>query len=321
MSGGRSEQEAGKSQLGYSGDGNSASGLSAARVTVFCLPKPFTDPAICRIQANAIRSWQAIDEKVEVLLLGNELGIEAFAGEIGARHCGEIESNSHGTPLLSSAFEQANRLATGEYLLYCNADVILRGDIVGLAGKLGQQWPSGFLAIGRRNEVSLTEELDWSNRERVNRTLDEAYQRSHRAARVCKEYFLFRRGQFSNLPAFAVGRGNWDNWMVSQSRRTGLPVVDVSPRIRALHQAHSYSHLEQKVGRQSSRWNCYVAGDEARANEKLAGGKCLIRGCSTDWLVDADGRLSQKWLGSWNRDFWLDLPRFLAMSVRLPFQR
>lgn len=313
---GRAEQGAGKSQ-----PGNLASGHSTARVTVFSLPKPFTDPSIRRIQANAIRSWQAIDAKVEVLLLGNEQGIEAFASEIGAKHCGEIESNAHGTPLVSSAFEQANRLATGEYLLYCNADVILSGDIVGLAEKLGQQWPSGFLAIGQRNEVYFGDELDWSNRQSVNQTLDEAYHRSHKAARVCKEYFLFRRGQFSTLPAFAVGRGNWDNWMVSHSRRTGIPVVDVGPRVRALHQAHGYSHLEPKAGRKPSRWKCYVAGDEARANEKLAGGKCLIRGCSTDWLVDSNGRLSQKWLGSWNRDFWLDLPRFLAMCVRLPFQR
>lgn len=313
---GRVEQGGGESPLG-----NSKSGRSAASVTVFSLPKPFTDPAISRIQANAIRSWQAIAEKVEVLLLGNEQGIEDFASEIGVRHCGEIQSNSHGTPLVSSAFEQANRLATGEYLLYCNADVILRGDLVGLAEKLGQRWPSGFLAIGRRDEISLSDQLDWSDCEQVNRTLDEAYQRSHKAARVCKEYFLFRRGQFSTLPAFAVGRGNWDNWMVSHSRRTGSPVVDAGPIIRALHQEHSYSHLETKSGRQSSRWNCYVAGDEARANENLAGGKCLIRGSSTDWLVDAHGRISRKWLASWNRDFWLDLPRFLAMSVRLPFQR
>ncbi|MFM7739574.1 MAG: hypothetical protein ACKO9H_09235 [Planctomycetota bacterium] len=313
---GRAEQGAGKLPTD-----NSERRRSAARVTIFSLPKPFSDPAICRIQANAIRSWLAIDEQVEVLLLGNEQGIEAFASEVGARHCGEIESNAHGTPLVSSAFEQANRLASGDYLLYCNADVILRGEIVGLADKLGQKWPSGFLAIGRRNEVCLSEELDWSKREQVNQTLDEAYHRSHKAARVCKEYFLFRRGQFSTIPAFAVGRGNWDNWMVSHSRRTGIPVVDVGPRVRALHQAHGYSHLASEAKGQPSRWNCYVAGDEARANEKLAGGKCLIRGCSTDWLVDTNGRMSQKWLGSWNRDFWLDLPRFLAMSVRLPFQR
>jgi hypothetical protein len=241
--------------------------------------------------------------------------------ENGVGHCGEVEANAHGTPLVSSAFQQANRLATGEYLLYCNADVILRGDIVRSAEELGEQWPNGFLAIGRRSEVSLDEELDWSDQERVNRRLDEVYHRSQKAARVCKEYFLFRRGQYAALPAFAVGRGNWDNWMVSQSRRSGTPVIDLSRRIRAMHQAHSYAHLTQSTGRQSSRWNCYVAGDEARANEKLAGGKWLISGSSTDWLADSNGQMKQKWLGRWNSDFWLDLPRFLAMSIRLPFQR
>jgi len=313
---GRAAQEADKSR-----HVNSADGQSTARVTVFSLPKAFTDPEISRIQANAIRSWQALGERVEVLLLGNEPGIEAFARENGLKFCGEVESNAHGTPLVNSAFEQANRIATSDYLLYCNADVILCGDVVNLAEELGKKWQRGFLAIGRRSEVTLREELDWKNQEQVQQRLDEAYRHSAMAPRVCKEYFLFRRGQYLKLPAFAVGRGNWDNWLVSHSRRSGVPVVDLSLRIRALHQTHGYSHLAARGAKRSSRWNCYVAGEEARANEKLAGGKRLISGCSSDWLAESEGRISEKWFGRWNRDFWLDLPRFLAMTVRLPFQR
>jgi len=77
---GRAAQEADKSR-----HVNSADGQSTARVTVFSLPKAFTDPEISRIQANAIGSWQALGERVEVLLLGNEPGIEAFARENGLK--------------------------------------------------------------------------------------------------------------------------------------------------------------------------------------------------------------------------------------------
>lgn len=262
---GRAPQEADQSR-----NVKLAAGQSTVSVTVFSLPKPFTEPDVCRIQANAIRSWQALGERVEVLLLGKEAGIEAFAKENGVKHCGEIESNSRGTPLVSSAFAQANRLGTSEFLLYCNADVVLSGEIVDLADDLGEKWPRGFLGIGRRNEVSLEGELDWKNREQVQQELDEAFLRSSKAPRVCKEYFLFRRGQYLSLPGFAVGRGNWDNWLVSHSHQAGIPVVDLSQRIRALHQKHGYSHLGKAGANRSSRWSCYVAGDEARANEKLA---------------------------------------------------
>jgi hypothetical protein len=71
-------------------------------ITIFTAPKPFTDPHIYIIQRNAIRSWLELGNDVEVLLLGDEEGMEEFAAEFGVTHIKEIKCNQLGTPLVSS---------------------------------------------------------------------------------------------------------------------------------------------------------------------------------------------------------------------------
>ncbi len=293
----------------------------AIRLTVFSLPKPFSRPEIGRIQANAIRSWKALGPEVEVLLLGDEEGIADFARREKVEHLALVPRNREGTPLISGAFAAANRIARGKYLLYCNADVILQGEIASVAERLARRWPTGFLGLGVRRDVSIPDELDWEVPQRVSERLREAAATGRTAARVCKEYFLFPRGRYQELPDFAVGRGNWDNWMVAHTRRNRVPVVDVSRWIEALHQEHGYEHLGFPKRERATRWQCYVTGSEARENERLAGGKWLISGGATDWWLDSSGTVRRKRLSRLNLDFWLDLPRFLALSCRLPFQR
>ena len=43
-------------------------------LTLFTTPKPFKDPHIITIQRNALRSWQALGDEVEVLVIGNDEG-------------------------------------------------------------------------------------------------------------------------------------------------------------------------------------------------------------------------------------------------------
>lgn len=293
----------------------------SVRLTLFALPKPYVEEQTVQIQLNALRSWLALGADVEVLLLGDEEGIAATAALEGARHLPGVARNTRGTPLIDSAFALANQAARGEYLMYCNADVVLRGALPQLAERLGQRWPAGFLAFGRRRDVKIEKLLNWEDREGTRRQLDDSRQRGRLAARVCKEYFLFRRGQFRQLPAFAVGRGNWDNWMVANARRSGLAVIDASETVEALHQEHGYAHLSHERGTGKSRWECYVAGPEARENERLAGGKWVVSGSSADWQINRQGEITPKRLSRWHSDFWLDLPRFLRLSCQLPFQR
>jgi len=56
------------------------------------------------------------------------------------------------------------------------------------------------------------------------------------------DYFIFPCGLFRDIPPFAVGRPAWDNWLVYKARSLGLPVIDATKMVTAIHQNHAYSH-------------------------------------------------------------------------------
>jgi hypothetical protein len=70
------------------------------------------------------------------------------------------------------------------------------------------------------------------------------------------------------MPAFAIGRAGWDNWMIYAGRRNGWPVIDGTQSIMIVHQNHDYSHLP---GGQP-----HYRHPETFANIRLAGGKRVI---------------------------------------------
>lgn len=80
-------------------------------------------------QRNAIRSWRRSIPECEILLCGNEVGIESLADEVAGHVIKEIKVNDRGTPLLNSVLDEATRRASYPIVLYVNADVILMRDI------------------------------------------------------------------------------------------------------------------------------------------------------------------------------------------------
>ena len=60
--------------------------------------------------------------------------------------------------------------------------------------------------------------------------------------RLASDYFVFPKGAIGHVPPFAVGRPRWDNWMIFNARRLGLPVYDATRVVTAIHQNHERSH-------------------------------------------------------------------------------
>ena len=102
--------------------------------------------------------------------------------------------------------------------------------------------------------------------------------------------------------------------MIANAKSNRIPVIDISNRVTAIHQDHDYRHLK------TTRLNCYVSGEEARRNQKLAGGKNVIAGSTGTWCCGPEG-LRKIYVSWMNRAFWLDFHRFARMVARLPFQR
>ncbi len=278
--------------------------------TLFAIPKPFAGDAV-RIQTNAIRSWTKLGPAVEVLLIGDDAGTAEAATNLGVSHVAGVETNEQGTPLLSSAFSIARQFSKAPVLIYCNCDVILMNEFVEAIAELhaSDQFEQ-FLAIGRRLDVDVDELIEFDDQAKVQAFVSQARKTGQRGPIVCKEFFAFSRDDFAGIPEFAVGRGNWDNWMVADARRQGIPVISISEKAMVIHQKHGYEHMN------ASRLKCYLTGAEARENERLGHGKNLVRGSSSTWTLGRDG-LRKKSLPGLNLDFWLDLPLFLRLLANL----
>jgi hypothetical protein len=228
-------------------------------LTLFTVPKRFTGH-IGVIQRNAIGSWKHLGKDVDIILCGDDEGVGETARELGVRHISNVERNEYGTPMLDSVFRAAHTASETPYMAFVNADIILLPDFVGAVARLSRS----NLMVGRRWDVELSEPLNFlgSWEGSVRRALETT---GVRASPLWIDYFVFARDSpLVSLPAFAVGRPYWDNWMIYRARSLGIPVVDATSSVDAVHQNHGYAHVPDSSG---TRW----FGPEAEANAALAG--------------------------------------------------
>ena len=279
-------------------------------ITIFAIPKPF-DTSTDQIQCNAINSWSRLGPDVDILLIGDETGISETAAELEVRHIGGLKINQQGTPLVSSAFEIAHRETQSPFLVYCNCDVILMPGFVDAIKLLAAQrdFPR-LVAFGRRTDLKVQREIDFDQPQQVQQLLSDCDQNGVPATNACKEYFIFNRDLFKRVPDFAVGRGNWDNWMIHFAKRQAIPVINLSDTVRVIHQEHDYAHTG------ASRYRCYVSGEEARENLRLAGGRHLISGSTPSWRLTSTGLVRENGF-LLSRNFWSDIPRFARLMINL----
>lgn len=233
-----------------------------ADITIFSTPKPFSDPFIATIQRNAIRSWMLLGPAVELVLLGDEPGLEAVTEEFGITHIESVECNEWGTPLVRSLFEQVEQVSHTPLLALVNADIILLQDFVRAVMDVQLQ-AQEFLMVGRRWGLNVEDPWEftsgWEGRLR-----QEVERRGQQHPKFSIDYFVFPRGQYRGMPDFVIGRPQWDNWMIYHTRMSRWPVIDATQSVMAVHQNHDYRHLP---GNQPPH-----GLEEGRRNRRFAGG-------------------------------------------------
>ena len=229
-------------------------------LTLFTIPKPFRGH-IATIQRNAIQSWLQLQPACQIILFGDDAGVAEAAAEFNVTHVPDVQRNEHGTPLLNSVFETAQRLSTRPWVCYVNADIILLSDFVEAVQRIPKR---SFLMVGRRRCLEIDRRLNF----------DPAWESDLRTDLVARgvldrhdaiDYFVFPRGLCKDMPPFAVGRAGWDNWFIYWARSVGVPVIDATQAVTAIHQNHDYAHHPKgKDG--------VYRGEEAKQNIELAGG-------------------------------------------------
>jgi hypothetical protein len=238
-------------------------------IILFSAPKPFTDPHIATIQRNAIRSWTLLSD-VEVILLGEEIGLAETARELGVKHLPNVARNESGTPLISSMLQlarDASERSHSDLLCIVNTDMLLMSDFVQAAKQVKSQ-KSNFVLLSQRWDLDVTKPIEftegWQNR---LRSTVHGQGQLHRPAG--SDFFLFPKSCYTEVPNFAIGRAGWDNWMIYKARKEKWPVIDCTPSVMIVHQNHDYSHLP---GGKSHHEH-----PETNENIRIAGGQAAIR--------------------------------------------
>ena len=239
--------------------GSGAGAQPMPSLTLFTIPKGFTDPHVSLIQRNALASWRALGSEVEVLVMGDDPGVAETAREFGATHVGDPATNEYDTPLLDWAFAQAALRGSGERLCYVNADIILLEDFLAATLRLPRE---AHLAIGQRWDCDIRAPIDFATE---GRSLAPWARHSGKLdLGRGSDYFVYPKGTDFGLPPFAVGRPGWDNWIIGRTLDLGLPLIDLTPSVTVIHQNHDYGHVANRLG---SDWE----GPEARRNRTLGG--------------------------------------------------
>ena len=83
--------------------------------------------------------------------------------------------------------------------------------------------------------------------------------------RTGEDYILSPRGFFKEIPPFAMGHSYMDGWLLFMARRRGAELIDATQVVTAVHQNHSYAHIQK--GPEGD-----VTDPQTKINEELAGG-------------------------------------------------
>jgi hypothetical protein len=248
-------------------------------LTIFSAPKAFQG-YVGIIQENAIRSWLSLRPRPKVILFGEVAAQAGVASLPGVQIVTTVETNSHGTPLISNMFSQADLLAVGDAVAFVNTDIILTQSSVE-ATSIAMKWAPRFLLVARRHDVDIRKLMEfdagWEQRWVAGAVARGAL---HSAGGI--DWFVYPRGQYKDIPPFAVGRTSYDNWLLWHTVASGVPLIDATPFVTLVHQNHDYSHASVDV------WT----GEEARENQRwIKHWTHYYAITHATWKLAADGRV------------------------------
>jgi hypothetical protein len=278
-------------------------------LTLFTTGKPFVGHNGV-IQRNALKSWTLLHRDVEVILFGNDEGAADAAKELGIRHERHTEKNETGLNRANFLFGRAQAIARHEILCYSNCDIILLQDFRSAVERVAAAHRQ-FLMVGRRWDTDVTQPRDFTSPDWQTRLRNLALQTNNQRTPDWIDYFVFRRGLFTDMPPLVVGRPFWDNWTVWKALDFKTPVVDASRAVVAIHQNHDYRH--HPGGLQG-----VLTGAEGGENHKATGGWRHLRTIAdAGYVLHADGL---KLKPNFTRH-WAAVKRYLRQASRVALYR
>lgn len=209
-------------------------------LTIATIPKPFLNPHIRIIQINAIKSWLFLKPKPEIILYGDDEGIEDIAQELGVKHIPQVKKNEFGTPFLSKIFEDMEKRAKNDILCYVNCDIILFQDLIETLTIVHKK-EKNYLILGQRWDYDQKELIEFK-KNWEQELKEKVIKNGSLHPPAGSDYFIFKKGILKNMPDFTVGRIGWDNWFIEYFIKKRIKVINCSSSIFIIHQNHDYFH-------------------------------------------------------------------------------
>lgn len=219
-------------------------------LTIWSTCKPFIRENTVN-QRNATKSWTYLTD--DVILFGKERGLAQIAEWTDCRHISDVDETIYQIPALGGLFIQADKLARHDLLCSVCCDIILMPDILNAAHKVADELDR-FLMIGLKWHYG-PGEIDfvpgWQNRLR-----DDAVRWGEQHKKTGgSDYFVYPRGLFEDwkFPRLMRGRYRDDIFLITAALQKGIPVVDATKVVLAIHQPHRKQSRQDEAVRRNVR--------------------------------------------------------------------
>jgi hypothetical protein len=214
----------------------------------------------------------------KIILFGTDAASSHIAQRVEVEVIPGVATNSHGTPLVSDMFSQADRIATGDVVAFVSADIILSQSVID-AARIGSAWSNHFLLVAQRRDVDVRQPLDFES----DAGLIDLAARGKLHSPGAIDLFVYPRGQYAGMPPFAIGRTSYDNWLLWNTTASGIPLIDATDYVTLLHQNHDYLHAPSV-----DVWNGVEALENRRWIQHWTHYYTIVH---ATWKLDADGRI------------------------------
>ena len=205
--------------------------------TIFTFPRPFKPPFNIP-QLNAINSWKKIHKDIEIYLINDELNTAKEFAIKNKIKCIDGKFSKYGSPLLKDAIQSINSVARNDIILFINTDIVYVDGIKRTIDVVLNNFDKYFI-VGRRVDYDIDYEISF-NEEDYKEKLITMYKNGDIHGLSGLDYWMFPKNLFNKIPDFVIGKPGYDNWLLAESKRKSIPVIDASNAIRILHQNHYY---------------------------------------------------------------------------------
>jgi len=217
-------------------------------LTILTSPKP----SIGKMQMdflNALHNWSQLCPQPEIFVFG---GDEGLVESEGVRYITSHHTNELGLPYLDSVYQIAQHEAKHDVFMLVSDHLMFMPGLMEAVQRCKSRFPK-FLAVGQRHDVDVVDVIDFTRqlyKVRDVRSIQDwrltfldyiAAGRLHGPS--AKDYMIFSRDFPIDIPPFLLGRPWYDSWFVSASLDAGIPVVDLTATVVAIHPNHDYAQI------------------------------------------------------------------------------